>query len=37
MLTPAQSFSELTMHPVSMSSRLAHFQVIIYFHHILQL
>ncbi|PUZ38151.1 hypothetical protein GQ55_9G174300 [Panicum hallii var. hallii] len=26
MLTPAQSFSELTMHPVSMSSRLAHFQ-----------
>jgi KUP system potassium uptake protein len=28
MLTPAQSFSELTMHPVSMSSRLAHFQVI---------
>jgi len=27
MLTPAQSFSELTMHPVSMSSRLAHFQV----------
>lgn len=28
MLTPVQSFSELTMHPVSMSSRLAHFQVI---------
>jgi len=28
MLTPAQSFSELTMHPVSMSSRLAHFHVI---------
>ncbi|CAN6304466.1 unnamed protein product [Urochloa humidicola] len=27
MLTPAQSFSELTMHPVSMSSRLAHFQI----------
>ncbi|CAL4934539.1 unnamed protein product [Urochloa decumbens] len=26
MLTPAQSFSELAMHPVSMSSRLAHFQ-----------
>nr|CAB3499078.1 unnamed protein product [Digitaria exilis] len=26
MLTPAQSFSELTMHPVSMSSRLAHFK-----------
>ncbi|KAJ1294720.1 hypothetical protein BS78_01G167500 [Paspalum vaginatum] len=27
MLTPAQSFSELAMHPVSMSSRLAHFQI----------
>ncbi len=27
MLTPIQSFSELTMHPVGMSSRLAQFQV----------
>ncbi|TVU46356.1 hypothetical protein EJB05_05884, partial [Eragrostis curvula] len=26
MLTPIQSFSELTMHPVGMSSRFAHFQ-----------